>query len=111
VAILRGQPQPQLSVPVRMAWVISSGVSAAASYVVSHASPATLVHGRPSAGLLGLALVHGYTTAFWWSAVIFACGAVVAGVLLRRGPLTRRDPDAQPAAVPEAAHEAAVPPL
>ena len=31
------------------------------------------------------AAVHGYTTAFWWSAGIFAAGALVTGVLLRSG--------------------------
>jgi hypothetical protein len=35
--------------------------------------------------LAALAQVHGYTTAFWWAAAIFACGAVVAGLLFRRG--------------------------
>jgi hypothetical protein len=29
--------------------------------------------------------VHGYTTAFWWAAGIFAFGAVVSGVVLRSG--------------------------
>jgi hypothetical protein len=29
--------------------------------------------------------VHGYTTAFWWAAAIFAAGALVCGVLLRPG--------------------------
>jgi hypothetical protein len=28
-----------------------------------------------------------YDTAFWWTAGIFAGGAVVGGTLLRRGPL------------------------
>jgi hypothetical protein len=37
--------------------------------------------------LTGLALAHGYDTAFWWIAGIFAFGAVVSGVLLRSGPL------------------------
>ena len=37
--------------------------------------------------LTGLALAHGYDTAFWWIAGIFAGGAVVGGVLLRPGPL------------------------
>jgi EmrB/QacA subfamily drug resistance transporter len=46
--------------------------------------------GHPSQELINNALVHGYTTAFWWSAGIFACGAVVAGTLLRRGPLVRQ---------------------
>lgn len=42
------------------------------------------------------AAVHGYTTAFLWSAVIFAGGAIVAAlVLTRRVPQT--DPDAEPA--------------
>jgi EmrB/QacA subfamily drug resistance transporter len=31
------------------------------------------------------AAVEGYTTAFWWAAVIFAVGAVVTGTLLRSG--------------------------
>jgi DNA-3-methyladenine glycosylase II len=42
--------------------------------------------------LTGLALAHGYDTAFWWIAGIFACGAVVGGVLLRRGPLGQQRP-------------------
>ena len=37
----------------------------------------------------GLALVHDYTTAFWWSAAILTCGAIVALVLFRNGPLTQ----------------------
>jgi hypothetical protein len=37
--------------------------------------------------LTGLALAHGYDVAFWWTAGIFAVGAVTAGVLLRPGPL------------------------
>jgi hypothetical protein len=69
--------------------------SAVASYLTAHIRPGTLVGGHPSPQLTGLALVHGYTTAFWWSAAIFAAGAVICGTLLRRGPLT-------PAAVPGA---------
>ncbi|MFZ0752192.1 MAG: MFS transporter [Trebonia sp.] len=37
--------------------------------------------------LNGLALAHGYDTAFWWTAGIFAVGAVISGALLRNGPL------------------------
>jgi hypothetical protein len=59
--------------------------SATASYLTAHLAAAG---GRPSPRLAGLALVHGYTTAFWWSAAIFAAGAVICGTLLRRGPLT-----------------------
>jgi hypothetical protein len=31
--------------------------------------------------------VHGYTTAFWWAAGIFAVGALVCGALLTRRSL------------------------
>ena len=63
--------------------------STVASYIAAHLSPATAVHGRPSQQLTGLALIHGYTTAFWWSAAILAFGAIVALTLFRNGPLTR----------------------
>jgi hypothetical protein len=52
--------------------------SAVASYTTSHLSPATTIHGRPSPQLTALALVHGYSIAFWWSAAILAAGAIVA---------------------------------
>ena len=70
--------------------------STVASYIAAHLSPATLVHGRPSPQLTGLALIHGYTTAFWWSAAILTCGAIVAVALFRNGPLTQPG-QAQPA--------------
>ena len=80
--------------------------SATAQYLAAHLSPGTLSGDRPSPGLAGLALAHGYDTAFWWSAAIFAAGAVIAGLLLRRGPLTHHDgpqePGTGPASVPEA---------
>src|SRR6516225_61125 len=63
--------------------------TAVAHYLASHLSPATAIHGRPGPQLTGLALIHGYSTAFWWSAAILACGAIIAGTLLRSGPLTR----------------------
>jgi hypothetical protein len=58
--------------------------AAVTSYLTVHFAAARLI-GRPA--LTGLALAHGYDTAFWWSAGIFAVGAVTAGVLLRPGPL------------------------
>jgi EmrB/QacA subfamily drug resistance transporter len=63
--------------------------STVASYIAAHLSPATAVHGRPSPQLTGLALIHGYTTAFWWSAAILTFGAIVALTLFRNGPLTQ----------------------
>jgi hypothetical protein len=58
--------------------------AAVTSYLVAHVASARLI-GRQA--LTGLALAHGYDTAFWWTAGIFAAGAVIGGVLLRRGPL------------------------
>jgi hypothetical protein len=55
--------------------------SATAGYLTSHA------RGKPTTALTQLALVHGYTTAFWWCAGIFLGGAVLCGSLMRRGPL------------------------
>jgi EmrB/QacA subfamily drug resistance transporter len=57
------------------------------SYIAAHLATARLL-GRPA--LTGLALAHGYDTAFWWTAAIFAVGAVVGGLLLRSGPLTQQ---------------------
>ena len=66
--------------------------SAVASYLTLHVASARLI-GRPA--LLGQALAHGYDVAFWWVAGIFAGGAIVGGLLLRRGPLRRDDGQVQ----------------
>jgi EmrB/QacA subfamily drug resistance transporter len=68
--------------------------SAVTSYLAAHLAAARLI-GRPA--LTQLALAHGYDTAFWWTAGIFAAGAVIGGALLRPGPL-------RPASTPSAAH-------
>ena len=56
------------------------------------------VQGRPSTEQLHLGAVHGYTTVFWCDVVIFAVGAVIAGLLLRGGPLAK--PQGAPAEKP-----------
>jgi EmrB/QacA subfamily drug resistance transporter len=66
--------------------------SAVASYLTAHM--------RSGAGLnrqvlAGLALTHGYDTAFWWTAGIFAGGAIVSGLLFRPGPLYRTNDPVQ----------------
>ena len=64
--------------------------SATASYLVGLHLPGAVLaspRGRPA---LATAAVHGYTTAFWWTAGIFAAGAVVCGTLLRWGPLSQQ---------------------
>jgi len=68
--------------------------AAVASYLTAHLATARLI-GRQA--LTGLALAHGYDIAFWWTARIFAAGAVTAGALLRPGPL-------RPASTPPPAH-------
>jgi EmrB/QacA subfamily drug resistance transporter len=68
--------------------------AAVTSYLTVHIASARVI-GRPA--LAGLALAHGYDTAFWWTAGIFAAGAVIGGALLRRGPL-------RPASTPPPAH-------
>jgi EmrB/QacA subfamily drug resistance transporter len=52
----------------------------AASAVTSYVDGA-----QPTPDVLAHAAVHGYTTAFWISAAIFAAGAVICGRLLRPG--------------------------
>jgi EmrB/QacA subfamily drug resistance transporter len=58
--------------------------AAVTGYLTAHLAAGRLI-GRQA--LAGLALAHGYDTAFWWTAGIFAGGAVIAGSLLRPGPL------------------------
>jgi predicted MFS family arabinose efflux permease len=82
--------------------------SAVTSYITGHIASARLI-GRQA--LVGLALAHGYDTAFWWTAGIFAVGAIVGGVLFRAGPLYRKDGQAQPEAGTRAAESAAGPAL
>src|SRR6266571_1237353 len=78
--------------------------SAVAAYLTAHLAAARLIDHR---ALPGLALAHGYDTAFWWIAGIFAVGAVVSGVLLRRGPLgQKRTPSPAPGGVTTAQAEA-----
>jgi EmrB/QacA subfamily drug resistance transporter len=77
--------------------------SAAAAYLTAHLAAARLI-GRPA--LTGLALAHGYDTAFWWTAGIFATGAVTAGALLRPGPLApKRTPAPAPGGITTAQAE------
>ena len=61
--------------------------AAVTSYIAAHLAAARII-GRQA--LAGLALAPGYDAAFWSIAGIFAGGAVVGGVLLRRGPLGQR---------------------
>ncbi len=77
----------QLGASIGTALLSTIFASAVTSYIATHLVTARLI-GRHA--LTGLALAHGYDTAFWWTAGIFAGGAVVGGALLRRGPLGQR---------------------
>jgi EmrB/QacA subfamily drug resistance transporter len=59
----------------------SIAATAVINWLASHA------RGAPSADQLKLASVHSFVIVFWWSAAIFAVGAVITGLLLRNGPL------------------------
>jgi hypothetical protein len=72
----------QLGGSIGTALLNTIAASATTGYLASHTS------GRPAPQLAQLALIHGYTTVFWWCAGIFAAGAVICGALLRPGPLT-----------------------
>jgi len=72
----------QLGGSIGTALLNTIAASATTGYLAGHAS------GRPGPQLAQLALIHGYTTVFWWCAGIFAAGALIGGALLRPGPLT-----------------------
>jgi len=68
---------------------------AVAHYLTSHLSLATRFHGHPALSLVGMSLIHGYTTGFWVAAAIFGAGAVICGSLFRSGPLRVSAPPAE----------------
>jgi hypothetical protein len=65
------------------------------STLSASAATSYLAGKQPNAAVVAQATVHGYTTAFWCSAAIFAAGAIVCGLVLRSGA-----PAAQPEASP-----------
>jgi EmrB/QacA subfamily drug resistance transporter len=62
----------------------SIGIALLSSLATSAAT--RYLAGRPQVPLVrAQATLHGYTTAFWWSAGIFAAGGVICGLLMRPG--------------------------
>ena len=55
------------------------------SSLASGAATRYLAGKTPTPAVTAQAAIQSYTTAFWWSAGIFAAGAVICGLLLRRG--------------------------
>jgi len=58
------------------------------SSVATDAAARFLTGKAPTKLLAAQSALHGYTTAFWWSAAIFAAGAVICGLLLRPGKIS-----------------------
>jgi predicted MFS family arabinose efflux permease len=77
---------PQVGGSIGTALLSTLAASATSSYLTGK---------QPTTNLLTHAAVHGYTTAFWWSAGIFAAGALITGLLVR-GNLPEPAPHAQP---------------
>jgi hypothetical protein len=77
----------QLGASVGTALLSTIFATAVTSYLTAHLAAARII-GRPA--LTGLALAHGNDTVFWWTAGVFAVGAVIGGALLRPGPLVPR---------------------
>jgi EmrB/QacA subfamily drug resistance transporter len=77
----------------------SIGTALLSTLAASATTDAIAGAGRPTAQVVAQAAVHGYTTAFYWSAAIFAVAAVVCTALLRPGV---HDP--APAGEPVLAH-------
>jgi EmrB/QacA subfamily drug resistance transporter len=97
----------QLGGSIGIALLSTMVASATAGYLTSHLNPATIVARHPSPALVQQSLVHGYTVGFWWTAGVFALGAVACGTLLRPGPLYPRQ--ARTAAAARVAEPAASP--
>jgi hypothetical protein len=55
------------------------------STLASSATTAYVAGKAATPDVMANAAVHGYTTAFWWSAAVFAVGAIATAVLLRPG--------------------------
>lgn len=85
VASAMANTAQQVGGSIGIALLSTLAASATEGYVADHGP-----------GAIGQAAVHGYTTAFWWSAGIFALGAVLALLLLKPG-VKQADPNAAPA--------------
>ncbi|HVP01538.1 MAG TPA: MFS transporter [Solirubrobacteraceae bacterium] len=65
---------------------IGGSIGTALLSTLAASATSAMLHGAPpSPAMMSAAAVHGYTTAFWFSAAIFTFGAVVGGLLLRPG--------------------------
>jgi EmrB/QacA subfamily drug resistance transporter len=81
------------SATVNTAQQVGGSLGTALLNTVAATATTTYLAGKAASPVVAAqAAVHGYTTAFWWAAAIFAAGAAVCGLLLRS-----RAPSLQPA--------------
>ena len=62
----------------------SIGIALLTTFVTTAVGNYVASHGR-SPDVAAAAAVHGYTTAFWWGAAIFAVGTAATAIVMRRG--------------------------
>ena len=72
----------QLGGSIGIALLTTFFSSAVSDYVIGNGS---------SPEVAQAAAVHGYTTVFWWGAGIFAVGALILTIIMRRGVPTRQE--------------------
>ena len=74
------------SATVNTAQQVGGSLGTALLNTVATTATTSFLAGRAaSPGVVAEATVHGYTSAFWWAAAIFAAGAVICGVLFLPG--------------------------
>jgi EmrB/QacA subfamily drug resistance transporter len=82
------------SATVNTASQVGGSLGTALLNTVATTATASFVAGKAATPALAAdAAVHGYVTAFWWAAAIFAVGGVICGLLLHGAP--RREPAAE----------------
>ena len=64
---------------------VGGSVGTALLSTIAATATSNFITGRPTPAVLAEAAVHGYTTAFWWAAAIFATGAVITALVLPSG--------------------------
>jgi EmrB/QacA subfamily drug resistance transporter len=84
------------SATVNTAQQVGGSLGTALLNTVATTATTTFIAGKAaSPAVAASAAVHGYTTAFWWAAAIFAAGALICGLLLRPGT-PRFEPAVEP---------------
>ena len=99
----------QLGASIGTSLLNSIFAAAVTAYLAAHLASARTLDLIGRQALTGQALVHGYTTAFWWTAGIFAGGAVICSALIRGGTLAQPGTPSPARGAAQAQAEAGVP--